>query len=81
MSQHHLGLHNIQLVFHFCLYIPCNTKCGTFLRMSLQQQTQATDIKEEEIRMSINLPYPKGTSDKQWCKFRSYKVRFAKTTL
>ena len=34
MSQHHLGLHNIQLVFHFCLYIPCDTKCRNFLRMA-----------------------------------------------
>ena len=31
MSQHHLGLHNIQLVFHFCLYMPCDTKCHFFL--------------------------------------------------
>ena len=31
MSQHHLGLHNIQLVFHFCLYMPCDTNCRTFL--------------------------------------------------
>ena len=29
MSQHYLSLHNIQLVFHFCLYFPCDTKCGT----------------------------------------------------
>ena len=28
----------------------------------LQQLTQATDIREEEIRMSINLPYVEGTS-------------------
>ena len=34
MSQHYLGLHIIQLVFHFCLYIPCDTKCRTFLRMA-----------------------------------------------
>ena len=26
-----------------------------------QQLTQATDIQEEEIRMSINLPYVEGT--------------------
>ena len=26
-----------------------------------QQQTQATDIQKEEIRMSINLPYVEGT--------------------
>ena len=29
-----------------------------------QQQTQATDIQEEEIRMIINLPYVEGTSEK-----------------
>ena len=29
-----------------------------------QQQTQATDIQEEEIRMSINLPYVEVTSEK-----------------
>ena len=34
MSQHHLGLHKIQLVFHFCLYMPCDTKCRTFFRMA-----------------------------------------------
>ena len=34
LSQHYLGLHIAQLVFHFCLYIPCDTKCRTFLRMA-----------------------------------------------
>ena len=29
-----------------------------------QQLTQATDIQEEEIRMSINLQYVEGTSEK-----------------
>ena len=28
-----------------------------------QQQTQATDIQEDEIKMSINLPYIEGTSE------------------
>ena len=28
------------------------------------QLTEATDIKEEESRMSINLPYVEGTSEK-----------------
>ena len=28
-----------------------------------QRQTQATDIQEEEIRMSINLPYVEVTSE------------------
>ena len=30
----------------------------------LQQQTQAADIQEEEIKMNINLPYVEGTSEK-----------------
>ena len=30
-----------------------------------QQLTQATDIQEEEIRMSINLLHVEGTSEKQ----------------
>ena len=29
-----------------------------------QQQTQATDIQEEEIKTSINLPYAEGNSEK-----------------
>ena len=29
-----------------------------------QQQTQATDIQEEEIKTSINLPYVEGNSKK-----------------
>ena len=29
----------------------------------LQRQIQATDIQEEEIRMSINLPYVKGSNE------------------
>ena len=37
-----------------------------------QQQTQATDIQEEEIRMSINLPYVAGTSEILWCILRSH---------
>ena len=31
-----------------------------------QQLTQATDIQEEEIKMSINLPYVESTSEKLW---------------
>ena len=31
-----------------------------------QQLMQATDIKEEETRMTINLPYVEGTSEKLW---------------
>ena len=30
----------------------------------LQQQTQTRNIQEEEIRMSINLPYIEGTSER-----------------
>ena len=40
-----------------------------------QQLTQATDIQEEEIRISINLPYVEGTSEKLWCILRSHKIR------
>ena len=40
-----------------------------------QQLTQATDIQEEEIRMSINLPYIEGTSKKLSRIFRSHKTR------
>ena len=40
-----------------------------------QQQTQTTDIQEEEIRMSVNLPYVEGTSEKLWLILRSHKIR------
>ena len=40
-----------------------------------QQLTQATDIQEEEIRMSINLPYVEGTSEKLRRILRSHKTR------
>ena len=40
-----------------------------------QQLTQATDIREEEIRMSVNLPYVEGTSEKLWRILRSHKIR------
>ena len=39
-----------------------------------QQLTQATDIQEKEIRMSINLPYVEGTSEKLWRILRSHKI-------
>ena len=42
---------------------------------SLQQQMQATDIQEEEIKMSINLPYIEGTSEKLRHILRSHKIR------
>ena len=41
----------------------------------LQQQTQAADIQEEEIRMSINLPYIESTNEKLRCILRSHKVK------
>ena len=40
-----------------------------------QQLTQATDIQEEEIRMSISLPYVEGTSEKLQRILRSHKIR------
>ena len=43
----------------------------------LQQQTQAQDIQEEEIGMSINLPYVEGTSEKLRRIIRSHKIRSA----
>ena len=36
---------------------------------------QATDIQEEEIKMSINLPYIDGTSEKLLCILRSHNIR------
>ena len=41
----------------------------------LQQQTQAEDIQDEEIKMSINLPYVEGTSEKLQRILRSHKIR------
>ena len=40
-----------------------------------QQLTQATDIQEEEIRISINLPYVEGTSEKSRRIPRSHEIR------
>ena len=40
-----------------------------------QQLMQATDIQEEEIRMSINLPSAEGTSEKLQHILRSHKIR------
>ena len=40
-----------------------------------QQLTQARDIQEEEIRISINLPYVEGTSEKLRRLLRSHKIR------
>ena len=36
---------------------------------------QATNIQEEGIRMSINLPHIEGASEKLWHILRSYKIR------
>ena len=40
-----------------------------------QQLMQATDIHNEEIRMSINLPYVEGISEKLRRILRSHKIR------
>ena len=40
-----------------------------------EQLTQATDIAEEEIRISINLPYVEGISEKLRRILRSPKIR------
>ena len=40
-----------------------------------QQLKQATDIQEEEIIMSIDLPYVEGTTEKLWLILRSHKIR------
>ena len=40
-----------------------------------QQLMQATDIQEEEVKMSVNLPYIEGTSEKLQRILRSYKIR------
>ena len=40
-----------------------------------QQLTQATDIQEEEIRISINLRYVEGTSEKLRLILRSHKTK------
>ena len=36
---------------------------------------EATYIQEEEIRISINLPYVQGTSEKLRCILRSHEIR------
>ena len=41
-----------------------------------QKQTHATDIQKEEIRMSINLRFVEGTSEKLRRMLRSEKIRF-----
>ena len=40
-----------------------------------QEQTQTTDIQEEEIRMPINLLYDQGNSEKRRGLLRSCKIR------
>ena len=39
-----------------------------------QQLTQATDIQDKEIRMSINLLYIEGTGEKLRCILTSHKI-------
>ena len=39
------------------------------------QQMQATDIQNEKIKISINLPYIEGASEKLWRIFRCHKKR------
>ena len=43
--------------------------------LQLQQQMQSTDIQEGEIRISINLLYAEGSSEKLQCILRSHKIR------
>ena len=60
MSQHHLGLHKIQLVFHFCLYMPCDTKYRTFFRMALlenfEKKLPAVPVDGRPFKMSAISP-------------------------
>ena len=49
-----------------------------------RQLTQAADIQEEEMTMSINLPYVEDTSEKLRRILRSHKIKstfYTKTTL
>ena len=49
-----------------------------------RQHTQTTDIQEEEIRTSIDLPFAEGASEKLRRIVRSYKIRssfYTKNTL
>ena len=39
-----------------------------------QQLKQVTDIQEEEVKMSINLPCVEGTGEKLWQILRSHKI-------
>ena len=39
-----------------------------------QQQTQVTDIQEDEIKMSIHLPYVKGSGEELWRILRFHKI-------
>ena len=40
-----------------------------------QQQMQATDIQEDEIKTSTNLAYVEGAGEKLRCMLRSHKIR------
>ena len=40
-----------------------------------QQQTQDSDTQEEKIKMSVNLPYDSGISEKLWIILRTHKIQ------
>ena len=42
---------------------------------SLSQQTHVTDVQEDKIKMTINLPYVQGTSEKLGRILTSHKIR------
>ena len=61
-----------------------NIRKTLLIKSFKELQTQATDIQEEEIRMSINLPYVEGTSENLRRILRSIKIRsffYTKITL
>ena len=52
-------------------HVQMNISTNNYSLSQSQQQMQATDIQEEEIRISINLPYIEGTREKLGSKLRS----------
>ena len=78
-NSHHQTSYNKSVVFSFFsgVYSIITNKDDLTYNNSLsqsQQQIQATDIQEEEIRMSLNLPHVEGTSEKLRHILRSHKV-------
>ena len=78
-SSHHQTSSNKSVIFSFFsrVYSIITNKDDLTYNNSLsqsQQQIQATDIQEEEIRMSLNLPHVEGTSEKLRHILRSHKV-------